>query len=104
MPETETEETREAIKRREEIYSLLIEVVAYLHQMSGTDENRPPNQQNPTMSPAGFEIERNRFINFILDSNDELAQMTLFRFLVDKHLESLVMVKKNPLFERFISR
>lgn len=103
--QNEDEETRQAIAARTEIYNLLIDLLAYLHRSSGTDENLPMlNTQENTLSPAAFELERDHVIDFILESSDELCHVFLFRFMIEKKLEGLLIRKKNPLFERFICR
>lgn len=103
--ENEDEETRQAIHRRSEIYNLLVDVLAHLHKLSGADDNYPPSYSSEsTLSPAAAELERNRVVDFILENNDELCHVYLFRFLIDKQLEGLLINKSNMLFERFICR
>jgi len=106
LPEgEENEETRIAIQKRNEIYTFLIDILDFLHGLSGKDESAPRVQaQDMILSPATAEIECGHVIEFILENNDELCHVYLFRFLVEKGLEGFLIQKKNPLFERYICR
>lgn len=103
-PETETPETLQAIKKREEIYAILVDTLSYLQRLSVADGVNVPQVKDATLSPAGAEIERDHMIDFIVESNDDLCHVALFRFLIDNQLENLLIRKKNPQFERFIAR
>lgn len=102
--EAENEETMNAIKKREDSYLILIDALSYLHRLTGVDENLPPASNAATLSAAGAEFERDHVIDFILENNDELCHVALFRFLIDKQLEGLLIRKKSAQFERFITR
>jgi len=102
-PKIEDKEMKEAIDRRARCYAYLTGILEYLHNLAEAngDSHLPVNQP---LTGSAAEIERDQFINFILHSNDELAHVFLFRFLVEKKLEKLVTRTKNSQFERFISR
>ena len=114
-PNTVDAETRAALIARTDIYRVLVEdAFEYLHVVStcaakddesgrigGADENMRDSVAH-RISAATASVELNAMLQVVMNGDDELAKLHVFRFLVKHNLEGLLVGQRNKSFERFI--
>ncbi|MFH4977902.1 hypothetical protein AB6A40_004611 [Gnathostoma spinigerum] len=86
---------QESLIRRKEAYKCITDALDKL-----TEEKA----QKTGKEPCSLDVDRDIIINAVLRSKDELACASLFKWLIDNNLSTIIIQSKSPFVEAFLHR